>query len=261
MAKSKGFKDLLIHIGIICTVFFLLAYGFFYLYLPSVTHHGESIEVPDLSKKSIAEIEILINEKNLRYKVYDSTYTPNFKPLTVINQYPKAGEKVKSNRTIYIALSSMNPPGVKMPKLIGNSLKAAEMNLKSRGLILGNVRFVPNANVGAVIDQLISGKRIEAEFSISKGTVIDLIVGSGLGNLLVQIPCLEDLDLIEAKKLLSAQGLEVGVVSYDENSGKPKGMVTRQKPECTPGDTTNKVKNGEIIDLWIAGENLDENDL
>jgi beta-lactam-binding protein with PASTA domain len=251
-ASKASIKTYFKHLSIILGILMVLLYTFFYIYLPTITKHGEAIEVPNFNGMTLDEVSIASNSKLLRLKIFDSTFTPGIRPLTVLNQFPKAGEKVKSNRTIYISIASKNPPGVRMPKLIGTSLKAAEWNLKSHGLMMGNIKFVPSANNGAVLEQLLKGKKIEPDVPIKKGSIIDLVVGNGLGDISIQVPNLIGIDINEAKKRLLTQGLEIGSVVYEEK-GSLDGKIIRQKPEFIDGDSTNTLKKGEIIDLWISG--------
>jgi ABC-type transporter Mla subunit MlaD len=59
MAKisTRTTTDLIIHIGIILGLMAVLFLGFFFLYLPFTTHHGQTITVPDLSRMNTSELE------------------------------------------------------------------------------------------------------------------------------------------------------------------------------------------------------------
>ncbi|MDX2189931.1 MAG: PASTA domain-containing protein [Bacteroidota bacterium] len=256
MAKKPTITHLFVHLGIIITLSFVILYIFFYMYLPSITHHGESIEVPDLRKKSFSEAKAILLRKKLRVVIYDSTYSSFDEPLSVINQFPKQGERVKSNRTIYLTIRSKNPPLVRMPKLITNSLKSAEITLKSYGLVLGNIKYIPSVNENAVLEQWSGRSRIEPGAFVPKGSVIHLVVGNGVSSESIIVPDLSGLTLDDAENILKAEGLEKGSVVYDENSSAPEGTIIKQKPIYIEGDTTNTIKIGEIIDLWVAGKKL-----
>ncbi|TAF74254.1 MAG: PASTA domain-containing protein [Bacteroidetes bacterium] len=254
MPSTKTFKDFLIHISIITIVFLFLGYLFFYIYLPSVTHHDEAILVPDLKGQTIEKSIEFIEKQDLQYKIFDSTYVPGSRSSTVINQFPKAGEKVKSNRTIYLTINTINPPEINMPNLIGVSYKSAEMTIKSFGLVLGEVKYKAGSSQGAVLGQFNSDNtNLENGKVIKKGTVINLLVSSGLGAEEITLPNVTGYSLSEAQRIIQNLGLEVGSVVYDDNSGQNIGMVFKQKPSNLSIDSTVKVKSGEIIDLWISG--------
>ena len=64
---------------------------YFYMYLPSVTNHGETITVPDVEGMKLEKLEEFLVTRNLRYEVSDSSYSDEHPPLTVLKQYPFAG--------------------------------------------------------------------------------------------------------------------------------------------------------------------------
>src|SRR5699024_4887497 len=70
--------------------------------LKMTTNHGEFVVVPDLSKKSLREVEETLDKVDLRYSVLDSTnYNPDYPRYSVIEQSPKADKQVKEGRKIY----------------------------------------------------------------------------------------------------------------------------------------------------------------
>lgn len=235
-------------------IFLFLGYLFFYIYLPSVTHHDEGITVPDLKGQTLDKSKDFLETLSLEYKIFDSTYVPGLSVSSVVNQFPKAGEKVKSNRTVYLTISTVNPPKINMPNLVGNSFKAAELSLKSYGLVLGEVKYKPSSSQGAVLAQYINqNQNISAGTPLNKGSIIHLLVSSGIGTEDVTLPNVTGYTLTDAKNMIYNSGLEVGSVVYDENSGYSDGQIFKQKPSNSQNDTTIKVKAGEVIDLWVAG--------
>ena len=78
-------------------------------WLESSTNHDQRIVVPSLSKKTLDEVAEVLEAKDLRYEVQDSTnYNPDYPKYSVIDQSPPAGNMVKENRKIYVTL---NPSG------------------------------------------------------------------------------------------------------------------------------------------------------
>ncbi len=247
--KAESLKDVLIHLGIIVSIFVTLILLFFYMYLPSVTKHGEYITVPKLEGLTIAQIEKILDEKGLRYEISDSTFKPNVKPFTVLTQHPQAGNEVKENRRIYLSIAAQNPPNLKMPELIDQSLRGAEMQLKSMGLQVGTVSTTPNPN-NVVLRQSLNGSTIKAGTSIPKGSKIDLLVGSGRGDTEVDIPNLTGMSLDEAQAAIQSLGLIVGSKIYDSSSDLSEGTIIKQKPGY---ETGRKLRSGDMIDIWVAG--------
>jgi eukaryotic-like serine/threonine-protein kinase len=248
--KPDSIKDLFIHAILAISLFFGGVLVFFYWYLPNVTNHGQAIEVPNLAGKPFSEVVALLENANLRYEISDSSYMADKKPLEVLSQYPKAGATVKENRRIYLILNSVNPPSVKMPKLIDGSVKNAQLILEGYGLKIGKIDSVPDIAQNAVLKQLFKGKEIEAGTKIPKGSAIDLVVGMGLGNVELDVPLVSGLKIDEATKLITESGFQVGNVIYDESSTESEGTILKQRPEYEPG---KKIRGGQLIDIWVSG--------
>lgn len=247
--KAKTNKDLLIHFLIMICVGFIILFGFFYIYLPMTTNHGETITVPNLTGMSVDQIEDFLSARDLEYQINDSTFNPRLAPLTVFQQYPLAGAKVKRNRKIYITLNARNPPMVKMPKLVGRALINAQRELESVGLLLGSIKYIPDVQENTVLKQLANEIEIAEDASIAKGSKIDLIVGDGLGNQEFDVPELTGKPLDEAELALQGSSLQLGTVIYEENAETPEGSVIKQKPLAG-----SKIRVGDVVDVWISGK-------
>lgn len=228
-----------------------LVFGFFYIYLPSTTNHGESISVPKITGMQLADAEEFLDEQNLRYFINDSSYNSDKKPFEILTQDPAPDSKVKENRKIYISINMKNPPMIKMPRLIDGSVKNAELILKSYDLRKGKIVPIPDLQAGAVLKQFVNGKEIAPGDMIPKGSVVDLHVGDGLGNTEFEVPDVVGMPVDEASALLLGQQLQIGSIFYVQDSGKPTGTVVRQRPFA---EVDAKIRVGEMVDLWVAGD-------
>ena len=251
MFKANSFLDIIKHLVIIGVIVGLLVVGFFYVYLPSATNHGETISVPKITGMQLPDAEAYLEEQNLRFYVNDSSYNSNRKPFEILTQDPAPGASVKENRKIYISINMKNPPMIKMPKLIDGSVKNAELILKSYDLKKGEVKLVPDLQQNAVLKQFVNGKEVKPGEPIAKGSVVDLYVGDGLGNTEFEIPNVVGMPVDEASVLLVGQGLQIGTIIYVPGSGDSDGTVLKQRPIAEVGA---KIRVGELVDLWVAGE-------
>lgn len=249
MAKisTNSRRDLLIHIGIIISLVVVLFLSFFFLYLPMRTNHGEAITVPDLKNMNVEELEDYLDARDLRYEVSDCTFVAKVPPLTIISQYPQAGSKVKEGRKIYVTIVSQTAPLVKMPQLTDMTQRSAQMRLKSVGLELGTLKYIPDLAQGAVLKQLYQGSEILPGQQIPKGSKIDLEIGDGLGNTTFSMPNVVGMSLEEAKFQIVGAGLKVGQIIAVDQEGAEPGSVVRQNPE-----SGNKTRIGDVIDLWVV---------
>lgn len=242
-------RDVFLHLLIVLLTAAVLVVGFFNVYLPYTTHHGETITVPNLQGMSVDQLEDFLSERDLEFAVDDSTYNPGAQPFTVYQQYPAPGAKVKQHRKIYISINAKNPPMVRMPNLINRSFMNAQRELESFGLLLGKIDYIPDLQEGAVLKQSVGGRDIAEGESIAKGTKIDLSIGDGLGNREVPVPDLKGMLLDEAKELLAGSNLQIGTQLYEKSSAVPAGHIIRQKP-----DPETKLREGDVVDIWISGD-------
>ena len=89
--KSKTFKvNALAALGI--TIFLIIVTM---LFLRIYTNHGGSVDIPDLRGKTTSEVAEMLKRKDLRFQIRDSVYSRDARPGTVLDQFPKAGMKVK----------------------------------------------------------------------------------------------------------------------------------------------------------------------
>ncbi len=171
--KSKVF---FIHFTLILLIIFIV---FFIIIqsLKSYTKHGDFIMVPNFTNQNIIDLPNFIIDKEVTYKIIDSTYNPKEKKGIVLRQEPEANSKVKFNRTIYLYVSSMSAPDIIMPKLINKSVRQAKFIIETHGLILGKIEEKQSNCDGCVIFQSIKDIEIKAGNPVKKGAVINLIIG------------------------------------------------------------------------------------
>ena len=179
---KKIFQKLLGQLLLGVVAFALLVWATLHL-LDYYTDHGKYIVVPDLTKKTLTEVQLLFEKEHLRYEVLDSTeYDPKYPPLAVISQSPEPNERVKENRKIYL---NINPTGyhkVTVPKVIQVTRRNAEATLQSVGLTIGNITYVDDIGKDMVLELQHNGKPVLPGEKFVKTSRIDLICGNGLEN-------------------------------------------------------------------------------
>lgn len=241
-------KDLFIHIGIIVSFIAIVFLGFFFLYLPLSTNHGQSVTVPDLRKMNVEKLEDYLDSRDLNYEVSDCTFVALTPPLTVISQYPQPGSKVKEGRKIYVTVVSRTAPMIKMPKLTDMTKKSAEMLMKSVGLEPGTIRYDNDIAQNSVLKQYFEGREIEPGQSIAKGSKIDLVIGNGLGEVFFPAPSVVGMGIEDAFVQIVGADLKVGQkMTVPATEGQAPGTVVKQNPE-----EGQKVRTGDVIDIWVT---------
>jgi eukaryotic-like serine/threonine-protein kinase len=219
--------------------------------MKTYTNHNQYITLSDLSGLTLEQVEDHLKYRNLNYEILDTNhYSPDLLPLSVIKQNPDPNAKVKEGRTIYLWLNASVPPMVEVPDLAGKqSLDMALIKLENRGLVVGDIIERPSEERNAVLEVIIAGKRITEKTYVPKGTVIDLVIGGGIGSTRLRVPCLLGKTLSEVKFTAMAYDLNIGLIRY-ESSGltdTASAVVYKQFPAC--GDGTIRV--GEAIDVFF----------
>jgi len=174
--KSKTF---LIQLGLAFLVSVIIIF-LVLRWLNSSTNHGEFVEVPDFSKKSVMDMRKSIEEAGLRYEVLDSAnYNPDFPRFSIIEQNPSAGAKVKTNRKIYFTVNPSGYKKVTVPKIIQVTKRNASSMLKAVGLDVQRVTYVDELGKDMVYQLKFKGKYIKPGDKLPKTSKIELICGNG----------------------------------------------------------------------------------
>ncbi len=265
LLKADKWYDIVKHIALMTLAGLLLVLFFFYIYMPFSTNHGETLTVPDVRGVAFEDLDKFLGERKLRYEVTeDSGFSADLPPLSVLRQLPMPNAKVKENRKIYVTLNAEKPPLVRMPKLIGGSVKNAQLILKTYDLRLGNIDYQPDIALNYVLDQKIDGRRVLEGERIPKGSSIDLVAGDGLGRVSLESPNLIFLDQESAEFAIIGSGLKIGDVTHEKTGlavieiEKEDGTFEYEQQEVSPGAVFKQRPNpginmriGQEVDIWI----------
>ena len=74
-----------------------------------------------------------LDSEGFKGLVFDTVYTSEVDPLTIIDQYPLSGQKVKRGRTIRLKIARQEKM-ILVPALVGKSRRSAEISLQQLGL-------------------------------------------------------------------------------------------------------------------------------
>lgn len=212
------------------------------------THHGESLTVPDLKGMNIDEVKRSLSDRELRYEIKDSVFAPDKPKLSVIDQNPKAGSKVKRNRRIYLIINADKAPKVALPNLNDNvPLRQAVRILESNGLKQGKISYKPDIALNAVLEMYYQGRKVMPGDLVDKGSAIDLVLGDGGQTAKVAVPDLTGKSLDEALIILRGNNLVIGAVNKVNVKDSTTAIIFKQKPLAGG----NNVPQGEAVDIWL----------
>lgn len=245
------YSTLLIHLALMGFLVAIILYTFFYIYLPSTTNHDITIRVPDLNKMKIEEVEKFLETRDLRYEVADTSYNPDYPPLTVLQQNPKTNSPVKIHRKIYLTINSATPPKTRIPQIIDFPYTSAHTQLKNVKLKLGEPEYVTHSARNVVLKIAVEGKEykkvdLEKGVYVPQGTPIKLFIASGNNNNSFPLKNYIGIDGETAKIMIEAIGLDVEV-HKQKVDGKEAGTVFSQKPSAE-----TRVVVGQKVEIWIA---------
>ncbi len=116
--------------------------------------HGREVRVPQLVGLTMTQAEQATLSQGLILGSEGKFYSPDVLPGRIMSQMPPKGSKVRRGLRIRVA-ESLGPQRAVIPNVVGQSLRAAEINLNRRGLELGTAAQVrlPDMQLGTVIAQ------------------------------------------------------------------------------------------------------------
>jgi beta-lactam-binding protein with PASTA domain len=245
-------KKFLRHLGLAVAISLVLLLGTL-LWLKIYTHHGKTIVVPDLAGLTVDEVEDVTSSRRLRFEVVDSIFSTEMPRGTVIKQNPNAASRVKKNRKIFLTMNAVNLEMVSMPQLIGLSFRQARLALQNAGLIQGTIKYKPDFAKNNVLQQMYKDTVINEGTIITKGAVVDLVLGMGLSSKTTRLPDLLGLGLDEASAIISDYFLNLGAVTYDpsfeEAEDSSGAFIWRQYPDF---DEFKRLNMGMEVDIWLT---------
>lgn len=144
------------------------------------THHGESIEIPNLKGKSVTEAERILSDLDMVVEVTDTGYVKTLPADAVLEQSPAAGARVKSGHIVRLTINASKSPTITLPDIIDNSsLREALAKLTAMGFKVGIPEFVPGEK-DWVYGVLVRGKNVQAGDRISIDDMVVIQAGSGM---------------------------------------------------------------------------------
>lgn len=255
MEKGQFFKKypwalhLLIMVGV-SAVILVLVFVFIRIY----ARQGAESEIPDMVGMSIEEA-MANDEIGLEFVVQDSIFREGEAGGTILTQDPKGGTMVKSGRKVYLSITSYNADDAILPELAGLSVRQAVSELYGIGLSVGKLTFVEDPYKNSVVDQSCKGKSLYAGQQIARGSVVDLVVGSGDGTGSNSVPFVIGKTADRARRDILSVSLNVGREHFRDVKDKRTAVVYRQEPDYTG---VNKYPYGTSVELWyIDADNTD----
>jgi len=197
----------------------LLALGVRYG-LDLYTHHGQSVEVPNIIHKTYNEAEDILDGVNLDILVSDTDYVKTLPPDCVLEQSPAAGDIVKPGRAVYVKINASHIPQKPLPDIIDNSsLRDAQSKLAAMGFQLGEPEYIPGEREW-IYGVKCRGKQLASGDMVSVEDVLIIQVGDGRRDLN------DNVTLVENTNYYYDEGED-----EEEKTSRPRPRYKRQEPQ------------------------------
>ncbi|MBV9608677.1 MAG: PASTA domain-containing protein [Acidobacteria bacterium] len=205
--------------------------------------HGREVEVPNLIGKTLAEARHLCTATGLTMEAEGRFYSVNVPEGRIVSQAPPPGATVRRAWRVRVA-ESLGPQRVSIPDVTGSSSRAAEINIRRRGLDLGAVATVHLS--GEPADQVIAQQPPPNASGISSPT-INLLVSAAPEPQAYVMPDLAGMPSAAAIRALQDAGMRLAGMNDVTDADLPPGTVARQAP--APGQ---KVSAGTGVTLYVT---------
>ena len=116
--------------------------------------HGSEVAVPKVTGLAPGEAEKAITGAGLTLAVERQYYSVDVPEGKIISQIPAGGMKVRRGWQVRVA-QSLGPQRVAIPDVLGESGRAADLNIRRRGLEIGSIAYLqmPGMNADQVLAQ------------------------------------------------------------------------------------------------------------
>ena len=155
---------------------------------------------------------------------------------------------MKKNRRIYLTINSLQRQRVYFPDVFDLTLRQAVKKINDNKLVVGELIYIDDIAVNKILDFSVNGIKIKPGQELFEGTIIDFVVGKGIGDNLIEIPNLIGLSRVEANIILKTLSLNIGLEVFNsDDKDSSFAIIIKQKPEYKDGE---KINVGHYIDLF-----------
>ena len=210
--------------------------------------HSSEVAVPDLVGKSPAEARRIAEENGQEANVERQYYSPTVPAGKIVSQMPLAGTKVRRGWEISVA-ESLGPQRVAIPNVLGQSDRAAEINIRRRGLDVSAVAQIGLPGVPA--DQVIAQSPPPNASGVS-APKIGLLLSEAPQPAGFVMPDFVGQSLVNVTPVLQGAGLRMGPVTVASDSA-PAGSASSSASLIVSQDPAagQRVAAGGVVNLVV----------
>ncbi|HZE25851.1 MAG TPA: PASTA domain-containing protein [Terriglobales bacterium] len=209
--------------------------------------HGGEVTVPKLTGLSPPEAERAVAGLGLNVAIERQYYSADVAEGRIMSQIPTPGTRVRHGWQVRVA-QSLGPQRIAIPDVLGQSGRAADLNIRRRGLDVGSVAYLEMP--GATPDQVLAQSPPPNASGVSVPR-ISLLVTTSLQAQAFVMPSFVGQPLGSVNLALLDAGFHMGNVTVDTSSTSasssspempppqpsPASMIVSQNP--APGQRVN----------------------
>jgi len=205
--------------------------------------HGREVEVPKLTGMTQLEAEAALLDRGLRLEVENRFYGVDVPEGRVLSQSPAAGTVVRRGWRVRVA-ESLGTPRATVPNVIGQSGRAAEINVRRRGLEVGKLAIVHLPDLPS--DQVVAMS--PPPETMGSSPKVNLLLTANPESDAILMPNLVGKKASDAETMVEQAGLRLakGRATYAA-SGTRSYVVRRQIPAAG-----SKVGRGTRVTLSVS---------
>jgi eukaryotic-like serine/threonine-protein kinase len=201
--------------------------------------HGREASVPSFVGLAPTQAEQLAISNGLLLSHEDRFYSSEVPIGRIVSQEPQAGTKVRRGWRVRVA-ESLGPQRVTIPNVVGDSERAAELNLQRRGLSVGSVSTISSPELPK--DQIVAQTPPPDAQGITSPKVNLLYNAPPPAEQNFVMPDFAGANLADATISVKDSGLKIGsvrtITSPDPQTAQPgspaPAVVAKLKPKAIP---------------------------
>jgi beta-lactam-binding protein with PASTA domain len=192
--------------------------------------HGQEVQVPALVGLSPSEAERTAAGLGLQIEIERQYYSPQIPEGRIMSQLPLPGSKVRRGWQVRAA-ESLGPQRVAIPDVTKESERAAELNIRRRGLDVASTAEMQLT--GTPADQVLA-QSPPANASQVAAPKINLLVSGGAAPPAYVMPSFVGQPLVSVSRTLQDAGFKLGNVSTAPQQDSPAQVGSAATPPAEP---------------------------
>jgi beta-lactam-binding protein with PASTA domain len=210
---------------LLLVVALLATYLLFAAAAARVALRAREVRVPDLEGRTLNDASLVLGDLGLTLRPDESRRSdPKVAAGCIAVQDPRAGVTARRGRSVRVWLSA-GPRVNRVPHLVGETERTAQLQVQEDGLTLGAVSEIRSNDYPA---GMVVAQDPPAQAS---GTRVSILVNRGEQSGTFLMPDLIGLNGDRAADLMRGHGFRVAVVGQQPYPGVPPGVVLRQSPQ------------------------------